>query len=95
MFGSRRRNPDAFDVQLEQWLDGVRRTAVPEVISGACDRCPAAAVARVRLPSGSVLMLCGHHGRRHAPALRVQGALLTGGLTFAAPADLPVQAGAE
>ncbi len=95
MFGSRRRKPDAFDVQLEKWLDGARRPAVPEAISGACDRCPATAVARVRLPSGSVLMLCGHHGRRHAPALRVQGALLTGALTFVAPADLPVQAGAE
>jgi len=92
MFSSRRRSPDALGVQLEQVLDGIRqprtpgsgRPGVEEAIAGSCDCCPAAAAVRVRMPSGSVLMLCGHHGRRHAPALRVQRAEVTGELAFAA-----------
>jgi len=36
------------------------------------------------MPSGSALMLCGHYGRRYAPALLVQGAVVTGELAFAA-----------
>jgi len=95
MFSSRRRSPDGVDAQSEQLLDGIRqprtrasgRLGVEEAIAGSCDCCPAAAVVRVRLPSGSVLMLCGHHGRRHAPALRVQRAEVTGELAFAARAN--------
>lgn len=94
MFRSRRRRPDAFDAQLEQLLDGACRPGVQEAIAGACDRCPAAAVARVRLPSASVLMLCGHHGRRYGPALLVQGAMVTGALAFVTPGGQPVQTGA-
>jgi len=83
MFSSRRRSPDGVDAQLEQLLE----LGVEEAIAGSCDCCPAAAVVRVRMPSGSVLMLCGHHGRRHAPALRVQRAEVTGELAFAARAN--------
>lgn len=62
-----------------------------EAIAGACDRCPAAAVVRVQLPSRSLLMLCGHHGRRYAPALLVQGAVVTGGLALVSPSGQPVR----
>ncbi len=60
------------------------RPAIEEAIAGRCDRCPAAAVASVRLPSGSMLLLCGHHGRHFSPALLVQGAEITGELAWAA-----------
>lgn len=94
MFSSRRRRPDAFDVQLGQLLDGARRPAAQQMIGGVCECCPAAAAVRVAMPSSSVLMFCGHHGRRHAPALLAQGALLTGELAFSAPAGQPVQVAA-
>lgn len=93
MFGFRRPRPDASDGQLDQLVDGGRRPDAQEPIAGTCDRCPAAAVVRVRLPSTSVLMLCGHHGRRYARALLVQGAVVTGELAFAATPGLPVPAG--
>jgi len=35
-----------------------------------CDRCGAAAQARVILPSGGELLFCGHHARKHTEALR-------------------------
>lgn len=34
-----------------------------------CDRCGAQAYVRVVLPSGSELLFCAHHGRKHADAL--------------------------
>ncbi len=55
-----------------------------QVSAGPSARCPAAAAVRAALPSGSALMLCGHHGRRYAAALRVQGAVVTGDLAFPA-----------
>ncbi len=70
---------------------GGRRGAA-EVIAGSCDRCPATAAVRAGLPSGSVLMLCGHHGRRYAPALLVQGAVVTGELAFPARTSPPAPA---
>ena len=84
MFGFRSASPEQLAAQSEQVLDGARRPGAQEAIAGSCDCCPAAAAVRVRMPSGSVLMLCGHHGRRHAPALRVQRAEVTGELAFAA-----------
>jgi len=84
MFGFRSASPEQLAAQSEQVLDGARRPGAQEAIAGACDCCPAAAVVRVRMPSGSALMLCGHHGRRYAPALLVQGAVVTGELAFAA-----------
>jgi hypothetical protein len=35
-----------------------------------CDRCGAQAYVRVRLVSGGELLFCGHHARKHLPALR-------------------------
>jgi len=92
MFSFRRASPEQLAAQPEQVLDGIRqprtpgsgRPGVAEAIAGSCDCCPAAAAALVRMPSGSALMLCGHHGRRYAPALLVQGAVVTGELAFAA-----------
>jgi hypothetical protein len=34
-----------------------------------CDRCGAQAYVRVVLPSGSELLFCAHHGRKHSEAL--------------------------
>jgi len=93
MFSSRRRSPRGVDAQLEQLLDGARRPSAHEAIAGACDRCPAAAVVRVQLPSASLLMLCGHHARRHAPALLDQGAVVTGDLASGGPTGQPVGTG--
>lgn len=94
MFGFRRSSLHGVNAQLEQLLDGALGSGAHETIVGTCDRCPANALVRVRLPSGSVLMLCGHHGRRYAPALLVQGALLTGELALVAPSGQPVRVGA-
>jgi len=82
------------DAQLEQLLDAAGPAGAQEAIAGACDRCPAAAAVRLQLPSGSLLMLCGHHARRHAPALMVQGAVVTGKLTLVGPTGQPVETGA-
>jgi len=81
------------DAQLEQLLDTDLPAGAQEAIAGPCDRCPAAAAVRVRLPSGSLLMLCGHHARRHAPALLVQGAVVTGELALVAPSGQSVGTG--
>lgn len=82
------------DAQLEQLLDGAGRPSGQEAIAGACDRCPAAAAVRVQLPSRSLLMLCGHHARRHAPALLGQGAVVTGELALVAYTGQAVGTGA-
>jgi hypothetical protein len=76
------------DTHISQLPDRTRRPSAheaPQSVAGPCDRCPAAAAVRVQLPSGALLMLCGHHARRHAPALLVQGAVITGELTLVAP----------
>ncbi|NHC12905.1 hypothetical protein G9H71_03830 [Motilibacter sp. E257] len=46
----------------------------PLKVADRCDQCGAQAYIRVRMPSGSELLFCGHHGRSHAPALAAQGA---------------------
>jgi hypothetical protein len=61
-------------------------------VEGRCDRCPAAAAVRAQLPSGSAVMLCGHHGRRYEAALRAQGARVTGDLGFTVGAPAPAGA---
>jgi hypothetical protein len=43
-------------------------------IQDRCDRCGSQAFIAATLPSGSVLLFCGHHGRRYLDALRAQGA---------------------
>ena len=43
--------------------------APPEPITGTCDRCIAAATVRATLANGD-LLLCGHHYRHHATALK-------------------------
>lgn len=60
-----------------------------EPLDGRCDSCPAAAVVGVRLPRGAALVLCGHHGRQYAGALRERGAVLTGDLSFAVTSRTP------
>ncbi len=89
MFSARRRGRSAVDGKLEQLLDAAHPAGVQEAIAGPCDRCPAAAAVRVQFPSGSLLMPCGHHGRRYAPALRDQGAVVTGELALAGPSGQP------
>lgn len=44
-----------------------------------CDRCGAAAMMRAILPSGSELLFCGHHARKHENRLRELAARLQGG----------------
>ena len=56
---------------------------IPELHAWLPYRDAAAATVRAELRSGGVLMLCGHHGRRHAPALRAQDAQVSGELPFA------------
>jgi len=46
----------------------------PLTVADRCDQCNAQAFVRVRMPSGSELLFCGHHGREHAPVLAAQGA---------------------
>jgi hypothetical protein len=43
-----------------------------------CDRCGAAAMVRAVLPSGSELLFCGHHARKHETRLRELSATLQG-----------------
>lgn len=95
MFGFGKASPDRSAVRHDQPGEGSYLPDAPaggrprtdEPISGSCDGCAAAAVVRARLPGGSELMFCGHHGRRHAPALRAQGAEVTGELAFAMPIE--------
>jgi hypothetical protein len=42
-----------------------------------CDRCSAAALVRVTLPSGGELQFCGHHARKHEARLLEIGAGLS------------------
>lgn len=42
-----------------------------------CDRCSAAALVRVTLPSGGELQFCGHHARAHEVRLLEIGADLS------------------
>lgn len=46
--------------------------APPQPLTAAdrCDRCGANAYVRVVLASGSELLFCGHHARKHLDALR-------------------------
>jgi hypothetical protein len=39
-----------------------------------CDRCSAAAMVRVTLPTGGELQFCGHHTKKHAARLLEIGA---------------------
>lgn len=39
-----------------------------------CDRCGAAALFSALMPSGSLILLCGHHRNEHESALIGQGA---------------------
>lgn len=48
----------------------------PLAIADRCDRCGSRAYVRATLPSGTVLLFCGHHGNEHRPALLVTGASL-------------------
>lgn len=41
----------------------------PLTASDRCDRCGAQAYVRVILTSGGELLFCGHHARKHLPAL--------------------------
>ncbi len=41
----------------------------PLTASDRCDRCGAQAYVRVTLTSGGELLFCGHHARKHLPAL--------------------------
>ena len=41
----------------------------PLTASDRCDRCGAQAYVRVTLTSGCELLFCGHHARKHLPAL--------------------------
>ena len=93
MFSSRRTNLSSVDAHIEQQFGGARRPNAHVAIAGPCDRCPAAAAVRVQLPSGSLLMLCGHHARRYASALLVQGAMVTGELAPVDPSEQPVGTG--
>ena len=45
-----------------------------------CDRCGAAALVRVTLPTGGELHFCGHHARKHAARLLEIGAGLRSAL---------------
>ncbi len=95
MFGRKRPRLESLAVEqglpphdiADGGLSGAGRRGVAEAIAGPCDCCAAAAAVRARLASGSVLMLCGHHGRRHAAALLLQHAELTGELGFARTAQ--------
>jgi hypothetical protein len=42
-----------------------------------CDRCGAAAMLRAVLATGGELLFCGHHARKHGPALQVLKAQLS------------------
>jgi len=42
-----------------------------------CDRCGAAALLRAVLATGGELLFCGHHARKHGPALHVLEARLS------------------
>lgn len=46
-------------------------TALANTLTAAdrCDRCGAQAYVRARLLSGGELLFCGHHARKHLPAL--------------------------
>ncbi|MBK6763578.1 MAG: hypothetical protein IPG68_10055 [Micrococcales bacterium] len=44
-------------------------TPSPLTASDRCDRCGAQAYVRVVLSSGGELLFCGHHARKHLPAL--------------------------
>jgi len=44
-------------------------TPSPLTASDRCDRCGAQAYVRVVLTSGGELLFCGHHARKHLPAL--------------------------
>lgn len=48
----------------------------PLTASDRCDSCGSQAYVRATLPSGSSLLLCGHHAASHRPALLVAGARL-------------------
>jgi hypothetical protein len=41
----------------------------PLTASDRCDRCGAQAYVRVTLSKGGELLFCGHHARKHLPAL--------------------------
>lgn len=41
----------------------------PLTAADRCDRCGAQAYLRVTLNSGGELLFCGHHARKHLPAL--------------------------
>jgi hypothetical protein len=45
--------------------------------SDRCDRCGAAAVIHVTLPSGGELFFCGHHGRSHQDRLEQLSAVIS------------------
>ena len=47
---------------------------VPFTRMDRCDRCGAAALVRVTLPSGGELEFCSHHARKHAARLLEIGA---------------------
>ncbi|MCU1693671.1 MAG: hypothetical protein JWM64_2762 [Frankiales bacterium] len=46
----------------------------PLTLTDRCDRCGSRAYVRATLPSGSVLLFCGHHGNEHRANLLVAGA---------------------
>ena len=48
----------------------------PLSVADRCDRCGARAYVRATLPSGSVLLFCGHHGEDLRASLLLQGAAL-------------------
>lgn len=46
----------------------------PLTASDRCDRCGAQAYVRVTLIKGGELLFCGHHARKHLPALESMAA---------------------
>lgn len=46
----------------------------PLTASDRCDRCGAQAYVRVTLHKGGELLFCGHHARKHLPALEPMAA---------------------
>jgi hypothetical protein len=56
--------------------------AVPPIGTERCDQCTARARVRVVLASGLDLVLCGHHGHRHGPALLSTGATIHSDATW-------------
>jgi len=54
----------------------IAKVTAPVMRHDWCDRCPAAAQLRARMPAGE-LLFCRHHARVHCDSLLAAGALLS------------------